>query len=206
MCIDELRFEAAKNRVIGINRERQGIGTLSEKTVHAVLKNYYAPDTDMHEIPIENFVADIFTGTEIIEIQTRSFQVMRRKLDAFLKIYPVTIVYPIPHVKWLSWIDEVTEAIVGEEAVSSVEKYNFTKGFWGANGISMQRGFSTPELKEALVKKRSMENCRECYILADDSKFNQISSVTFAPFESAKVITTGLTKPAYRKCKNVIEV
>ena len=67
MCIDELRFEAAKNRVIGINRERQGIGTLSEKTVHAVLKNYYAPDTDMHEIPIENFVADIFTGTEIIE-------------------------------------------------------------------------------------------------------------------------------------------
>ena len=42
MCIDELRFEAAKNRVIGINRERQGIGTLSEKTVHAVLKNYYA--------------------------------------------------------------------------------------------------------------------------------------------------------------------
>ena len=38
MCIDELRFEAAKNRVIGINRERQGIGTLSEKTVHAVLK------------------------------------------------------------------------------------------------------------------------------------------------------------------------
>ena len=66
--------------------------------------------------------------------------------------------------------------------------------------------FSTPELKEALVKKRSMENCRDCYILADDSKFNQISSVTFAPFESAKIITTGLTKPAYRKCKNVIEV
>ena len=40
MCIDELRFEAAKNKVIGVNRERQGIGTLSEKTVHAVLKNY----------------------------------------------------------------------------------------------------------------------------------------------------------------------
>ena len=108
MCIDELRFEAAKNRVIGINRERQGIGTISEKTVHAVLKNYYAPDTDMHEIPIENFVADIFTGTEIIEIQTRSFNVMRRKLDTFLKQYPVTIVHPIPRIKWVSWIDEET--------------------------------------------------------------------------------------------------
>lgn len=106
MCIDEMRFEMAKNRIIGIERERQGIGTLSEKTVHAVLKNYYAPDTDMHEIPIENFVADIFTGSEIIEIQTRSFNAMRRKLETFLKLYPVTIVYPIPHIKWLSWIDE----------------------------------------------------------------------------------------------------
>ena len=72
---------------------RQGIGTLSEKTVHAVMKNYYAPDTDMHEIPIENFVADIYNGQEIIEIQTRAFNKMRRKLDAFLPLYPVTIGY-----------------------------------------------------------------------------------------------------------------
>ena len=85
---------------------RQGIGTLSEKTVHAVMKNYYAPDTDMHEIPIENFVADIYTGQEIIEIQTRAFHKMRRKLDAFLPLYPVTIVYPIPHIKWLFWIED----------------------------------------------------------------------------------------------------
>lgn len=108
MCIDEKRFEQAKNRVIGIKRERRGIGTLSEKTVHAVLKNYYAPDTDMHEIPIADFVADIYTGSEIMEIQTRSFHTMRRKLAAFLPEYPVTIVYPIPHVKWLFWMDTET--------------------------------------------------------------------------------------------------
>ena len=98
MCIDEKRFEAAREKVIGTDRIRQGIGTLSEKTVHAVMKNYYAPDTDMHEIPIENYVTDIYTGSEIIEIQTRSFQRMRKKLDVFLPLYPVTIVYPIPHV------------------------------------------------------------------------------------------------------------
>lgn len=108
MCINQERFEAAKNKVVGIERERKGIGTLSEKTVHAVLKNYYAPDTDMHEIPIERFVADIYTGSEIIEIQTRSFHTMRRKLEVFLPLYPVTIVYPIPYIKWLSWIDEAT--------------------------------------------------------------------------------------------------
>jgi hypothetical protein len=104
--MDEKRFEQAKNKIVGCERDRHGIGTLSEKTVHAVLKNYYAPDEDMHEIPIENFVADIYTGSEIIEIQTRAFNNMRRKLETFLAEYPVTIVYPIPHVKWLYWIDE----------------------------------------------------------------------------------------------------
>lgn len=102
----EERFEAAKNKIIGIERDRHGIGTLSEKTVHAILKNYYAPDEDMQEIPIENYVADIYTGSEIIEIQTRQFNKMRDKLTAFLPLYPVTIVHPIPHQKWLIWIDE----------------------------------------------------------------------------------------------------
>ena len=108
MCIDTERFERARGRVIGIERQRLGIGTLSEKTVHAVLKNYYAPDEDMHEIPIENFVADIFDGEAVIEIQTRSFQNMRRKLAAFLPLYPVTIVYPIPWHKWVHWIQPDT--------------------------------------------------------------------------------------------------
>lgn len=103
---DEARFEDAKKKIIGVDRQRQGIGTLSEKSVHAVLKNYYEPDEDRQEIPIENYVADIYTGNEIIEIQTRNFNTMRDKLRAFLPLYRVTIVYPIPREKWLIWIDE----------------------------------------------------------------------------------------------------
>lgn len=108
MCtsMDEKRFEEAKKRIIGTDRERTGIGTLQEKTVHAVLKNYYAPDEAMHEIPIAGYVADIYDGKEIIEIQNGNFYKMRDKLSAFLAEYTVTVVYPIPHVKWLIWIDE----------------------------------------------------------------------------------------------------
>ena len=108
MAIDLIRFESAKEKVIGTYRERQGIGTLSEKTMHLVLKHYYAPDENTHEIPIENYVADIYTETEIIEIQTRAMDRMRKKLEVFLPLYPVTIVYPIPHTKWLYWINEET--------------------------------------------------------------------------------------------------
>ena len=92
--------------MIDVDRKRSGIGTLSEKTVHAILKNYYEPDEEKQEIPIENYVADIFSDGRIMEIQTRQFNKMRNKLSAFLPLYPVTIVYPIPREKWIIWIDE----------------------------------------------------------------------------------------------------
>lgn len=101
-------FEAAREKIIGVDRQRLGIGTLSEKTVHAILKNYYEPNEDRQEIPIENYVADIYADGEIIEIQTRHFDKMRAKLSAFLPLYPVTIVYPIPMEKWVIWIDEAS--------------------------------------------------------------------------------------------------
>lgn len=104
--MDAQRFEKVKNDFLASARQRYGIGTLQEKTVHGILKDYYAPDKDMQEIPINGYVADIYTGAEIIEIQTANFNRMRNKLDSFLPEYPVTIVYPIPHIKWLGWIDE----------------------------------------------------------------------------------------------------
>jgi len=103
---DQEAFEKAKKKIIGVDRQRLGIGTLSEKTVHAILKNYYEPDEDKQEIPIENYVADIYADGEIIEIQTRQFNKLREKLKTFLPLYPVTIVYPIPREKWIIWIDE----------------------------------------------------------------------------------------------------
>lgn len=103
---DQELFAQACDKIINKERNRNGIGTLSEKTVHAVLKNFYEPDPSHQEIPVGNFVADILRDNEIIEIQTRNMNVMRRKLEYFLDIYPVTIVYPIVHHKWLCWIDE----------------------------------------------------------------------------------------------------
>ncbi|MDE6893483.1 MAG: hypothetical protein K2P50_16960 [Lachnospiraceae bacterium] len=97
-----------KNRIVGSCRERSGIGTLQEKTIHAVLKAYYAPDESMVEIPVGRYVADIYTGCEITEIQTVHFDNLRKKLEAFLPDYPLTVVYPIPRIKYLIWMDTET--------------------------------------------------------------------------------------------------
>lgn len=106
--INHEQFQIAKEKIIGKTRERQQIGTLSEKTIHAVVKNYYEPNEDYQEIPIQGLYADIFNGSEIIEIQTRNFDKVRKKLDRFLPLYPVTVVLPIPDSKWLYWINEET--------------------------------------------------------------------------------------------------
>lgn len=105
---DKEQFHRICEKVIHEERERLGIGTLSEKTVHAVLKNYLVPKPEYHEQKCEGYVADIFYEGEIIEIQTANFNTLRRKLDVFLPKYEVTICYPIPAIKWLYWIDEET--------------------------------------------------------------------------------------------------
>ena len=108
---DKQLFQAACEKVMRQQCPQKGIGTLSEKTVHAVLKNFYETDPAHQEIPVENYVADILRDGEIIEIQTRSLNAMRRKLDCFLSHYPVTIVHPIIHTKWICWINEQTGEI-----------------------------------------------------------------------------------------------
>lgn len=88
-------FQAACEKVVGLYRERKGIGTLGEKTLHAVLKYYFEPRKENHEIKIASYYADIVGENGIIEIQTGNFQSIRQKLMEFLAVTGVTLVYPI---------------------------------------------------------------------------------------------------------------
>lgn len=112
--MDREAFEQAKLRVLLKQNDPHGFGTLKEKTVHAVMKLYYEPDEDYHEVPIEGYIADIYTGERIIEIQNGNFGKLRPKLEAFLPLYPVTVVLPIPHYKWVVWMDEKSGELSGK--------------------------------------------------------------------------------------------
>ena len=103
-------------------------------------------------------------------------------------------------------VKSVTETAVGEEALEYLEKFRFTKGFFGTNGISMENGFSTPDPKEAAIKTKALYASRRSYILADESKFGVESNVRFADFKDAKVITTAAPDGEWKKQKNIIQV
>lgn len=49
-----------------------------------------------------------------------------------------------------------TEAVIGSQAILTIQGYHFTKGFFGTNGVSKRHGFTTPDPNEALVKQEAM--------------------------------------------------
>ena len=110
--MDKLRFKQACDNIINKQRKQNGIGTLGEKTLHAVLKCYFEPHEDNQEISLGGYVADIAGENGVIEIQTRNFNALRKKLELFLEFCDVTVVFPIPQIKYLSWLDEQTGEIV----------------------------------------------------------------------------------------------
>lgn len=100
----------------------------------------------------------------------------------------------------------ITEAIVGVEAINSLRKYNFTKGFFGVNGVSIKNGFTTPDIREAMVKEEAINRTKDSFVLCDTSKFDEISSITFASIDKAKIITTNLEDIKYKQVTDVVEV
>lgn len=85
-----------------------GIGTLGEKSLHATIKQYLEQDPQNREVKIDRFVADICNEDGIFEVQTAGFEKLNAKLSAFLPNHKVTVVYPVPHIKWVCWVNPVT--------------------------------------------------------------------------------------------------
>lgn len=98
-----------------------------------------------------------------------------------------------------------TEAIIGPECIEGISKYHFTKAFMGTNGISLSAGYTTPDVDEAMVKGEAVAHAYLSYILADHSKFGQISSVTFADISSCCIITDKEAPKNYAS-KTIIKV
>ena len=82
------------------------IGTLNEKALHAALKDLIARPGDELEVPLDGFVIDIVRGDLLIEIQTRSFSAIKRKLDTLTESHRLRLVYPIAREKWIVKLDK----------------------------------------------------------------------------------------------------
>ena len=106
--MDESSFAAACRAVQQTGRADQGVGTLGERTLHAVLKRMIEPDMSRHEVKLGRYTADVFNERGVFEVQTRSRHKLKPKLTALLPYYPVTVVIPVVETKWLLTMDPET--------------------------------------------------------------------------------------------------
>ncbi len=117
--MDITRFDAACELVRQGGRLIKGIGTKSEGSVHAVLKNYFESEQTSQEVSVGRFIADIVGETGIIEIQTSHFKALSEKLRAFLPVTRVTVVFPVYLNKRIVYISE--DGVVERSRVSPLK-------------------------------------------------------------------------------------
>ncbi len=87
------------------------IGTLNEQPLHAAIKRWLARPGDRFEVPVGRYVIDIVRGDLLIEIQTRRFGALRRKLPALAADHPVRLVFPLATEKWIVRLDPAGQVL-----------------------------------------------------------------------------------------------
>ena len=96
-----------------------------------------------------------------------------------------------------------TVDIVGAEALTELGRFNFSKVFLGASGVSVSQGFTTPDPEAAALKRIAASRAQSVYMLADSTKFGRVTAATIFPLEEAIIITERLTDARYRDVTEV---
>jgi len=85
-----------------VKEDSPHIGTLREKPLHASLKRWYSRTGDGVEVAVDGFVVDLVRDDLLIEVQTRGFSSMKKKVTTLLDLgHHVRIVHPIAVDKWI---------------------------------------------------------------------------------------------------------
>lgn len=104
-------FKRARLAAFGEQVSTVGVGGLSEKSLHKILKLTLEPDAEKHEIKFLGSIADIKNECGIFEVQTKAPYLLERKLEKFLPHTKVTLVMPLICEKRIRWIDTETGEI-----------------------------------------------------------------------------------------------
>ena len=113
----EERLAYARLRVLNDGIQTIGIGGLNEKVLHRILKLTVEPSEEKHEVSYLGSVVDILNEDGITEVQTRNLDKLRPKLSKLLGEERVRLIYPIPAVKYLRWINTETGEITSRRRV-----------------------------------------------------------------------------------------
>lgn len=103
-------------------------------------------------------------------------------------------------------LKSTTEALIGSECYSALQRYQFSIGFFGTNAVNHTDGFTTPDPEEAKIKECAITHTLSPYVLCDHSKFDLTAPVRFADYQQACIIAAGNIPKAYCKDQTIIHL
>jgi hypothetical protein len=80
------------------------IHTMNEFSLHSEIKKVYSLPGDKFEVKLGNYIVDILRDNLVIEVQTKNFSALRKKLQVLTESHHVRLVYPLPEKKWITHV------------------------------------------------------------------------------------------------------
>lgn len=100
-----------ENNLNYMEYEHHGIGIRNESSLHQAIKKWYSNVGDRFEVKLGGSVIDIVRGEQLIEIQTKNFNAISKKLNKLLNSYKIILVYPISVGKWITTTNDSGEVV-----------------------------------------------------------------------------------------------
>lgn len=97
------------------------------------------------------------------------------------------------------YVKSKTGALVGPQTIQSIQNYRFDKCFLGVNGVDTTFGYTTPDPEEAAVKRQASACAKKTYVLADYTKYQEVSFSNIGPLEMATLIINEFSKEALQE-------
>lgn len=83
-----------------------------------------------------------------------------------------------------------TRSFVGDDTVHIIDKYNINKAFMAATAVSIENGLTNSDVQEFEIKRKIVLKANSVFLLADISKFDSSTLMTYAQLSEMDGIIT----------------
>ena len=177
---------------------------MNQYSLHSAIKNWYSLPGDRFEVRVDDFIVDIVRETLLIEIQTRNFSAIKKKLTKLLENHKVRLVYPIPQQKWIVHVTESGEIIRRRKSPKKGRLFDIFYELVRTPNLIKEEDFSLEVLmieEEEVRCNDGKGSWRRRGVSIKDRRLMNVNSKTFFKNEKdlLRFLPSDLTKPFTNK-------
>lgn len=95
-----------QDKKVAYTKRSFSIGTNNETSLHSQIKKLYAGSNGIMEACVDGSIIDIVKDDILIEIQTKNFSALGKKIAKLVDNHKIRVVHPIGETKWIITTDK----------------------------------------------------------------------------------------------------